>query len=274
MKNSGKLIMLFTAFTVLIFLYSCNKNEDVSKNKIAITSTDDYLKIADAFSLAAEEEITTDDESLKSASLSSCLTVTIHENENGEFWPRSWTLDYGTENCECFLGNMKRGMIHVNLSDWWRNEGSERQITFEDFYMNDNKMEGFKTILNTGLNDAGNLTFLKKVADAKLTNPDGLVMTWECEKTSEQIEGGETLLFADDVWSVTGSGSGVNLDGNSYTMEITSALIYKNGCFYPLSGTIEIKTDGENSQTINYGEGECDKLITVTTDGVTETVEL
>lgn len=278
MKNFRKLSNLFLAGVVLtsLFLFnSCNKNETVNEDVIAKTTTADYINIINVFSLGSEEEISTGEENgLKSASISDCMTVTIHENENGEFWPRSWTFDYGTENCECLFGNNKRGMIHVSLSDWWKNEGSLREMTFEDFYINDNKMEGVKTILNSGVNENGNLSFTKNVTDAKLTYLDGTNMSWNCEKFSEQIEGGETMLFADDVWSVTGTGNGVNLDEKSYTMTITTPLIYKNGCFYPVSGIAEIAVDGEDLKVIDYGIGECDNKATVTVGDVIEEIEL
>ena len=265
---------LVSVIAGLFFFYSCNTDESLSENVEMKTQASDYLNLIHSFSLSTVEEITSDDESLKSATIEGCLNVTVHENETGEFWPRSWTMDWGTENCECFLGNTKRGKIHVTLSDWWKNEGSFREITFEDFYTNDNKLEGIKTILNTGDNGARNLTFEKKVTDAKLIYPDGGEMSWSCEKVSEQIGGGETILFADDVWSVTGTGAGVNLDGKPYTMNITQALIYNNGCFYPVSGMVEINTEGEALKIIDYGSGECDNLATVTVGDSSETIEL
>lgn len=275
MKNLRKLGILLTVLFSVAIIQSCNKDEiQVPTNEVAITKAADYVKLLQSFSLDTVEEVTSAEDGLKSATIADCLTVTIYENEDGEYWPRSWTFDWGTENCACFSGNTKRGLVHVTLSDWWKNEGSLREITFEDFYINDNKMEGVKTILNTGVNEAGNLTFEKKVNDAKLTYPDETSITWNCEKYSEQIGGGETLVFADDVWSVTGGGSGINLDGNAYTLAITSALIYQNGCFYPVSGTVEIKTDGEETKIINYGDGECDNTITVTVGETTETIEL
>lgn len=274
MKNVRKLFLLFAVFGSFAVLYSCNKDEALPENVIAKTEVIDYINVIDAFSLSVVEEITSSDEGLKSAAIVDCLTVTIHENENGDFWPRSWTLDYGTENCECFLENTKRGKIHVSLSDWWKNEGSLREITFEDFYLNDNKMEGVKTILNNGLNEDGNLSFTKKITDAKLIYTDGSEISWNCEKISEQVEGGETLLFMDDAWSVTGSGTGINLDEKTFTVKITSSLIYKNGCFYPVSGIVEIDTEGEELKIIDYGEGECDKIATVTIAGVSETIDL
>jgi len=274
MKKVRKFLALMTAISVVIMFSSCNKDEDAVHNFVAKTEIADYLNLVDVFSFETEEEITNTDDALKSAELVSCLKVTIHENENGEFWPRSWTLDYGTENCTCLSGNTKRGKINVKISNWWLNEGSLKEITFEDFYMNDNKMEGKKTILNTGLNENGNLSFIKKVTDAKITNADGLTMTWNCEKQSELIDGGETLLFADNVWSVTGTGSGINLDEKAFTMKIISALIYKTGCFYPVSGTVEIETEGEPVKTIDYGTGDCDNKANVTVVDVTETIEL
>jgi hypothetical protein len=57
-------------------------------------------------------------------------------------------------------------------------------------------------------------------------------------------------------------------------MEITAALIYNNCFFYPVSGVVEIATDGEELKIINYGDGECDNIITVTVGDVVETVEL
>lgn len=58
--------------------------------------------MVNSFTLSPEEDITNAEEGdLKSAVLFDCLTVTVHENENGDFWPRSWILDYGKENCEC-----------------------------------------------------------------------------------------------------------------------------------------------------------------------------
>lgn len=272
MRKSEKLFVMLVMIAGVVILNSCNKEEVESTNLKTISK--DYLSLFSAFNTASEEEITSGDEDdLKSAEMWTCLNVTIHENENGDFWPRSWTLDYGEENCETFSGNTRRGKIHVTLSDWWRNEGSSREIVFEDYYFNDNQLEGVKTITNNGENDEGHLTFSKGVTGGKLIYTDGSEMKWDCQKVSELIEGNDTFRFFDDVWSVTGSGAGVNRDGAEYTFEITDPLIYQNGCFYPVSGVVEIVTEG-SSTIIDYGNGECDKVATVTTDGVTTTEEL
>ena len=144
MKKTRKLFMLLTALAGILIFNACNTSDVEPESVILKTTTIDYANIVNLFALSTEEELTSgDNDGLKSAEIFDCLTVTIHENETGEFWPRSWTLDYGTENCTCYFGNSKRGKIHVTLTDWWRNEGSYREITFEDYYFNDNKLDHF-----------------------------------------------------------------------------------------------------------------------------------
>jgi hypothetical protein len=179
MKNLKKFVAVAIVAVGIVAFNAC-ETAAISEENVALTSISDYINVSNSFSLMSEEEITTDDDGgLKSANPSACLTVTIHENEDGEFWPRSWTLDYGTENCETFNGNFKRGKINVSLSDRWRNEGSLKEITFEDYYFNDNKIVGKKAIQNLGLNEAGNLTFSKIITDASITYADASSMSWK-----------------------------------------------------------------------------------------------
>lgn len=270
-----KIILAISAFGIaMLTLNSCKKDTDTTIKEVDSTAYTNYLQAASMFALQDVEEITMIDDNLKSTNLLSCLNISIIRNENGELWPLNKVLDYGTENCEDFLGNQRRGIINISISDWWRNIGSVRQIKFEDYYFNDNKLEGVKTITNTGLNESGNLTFSKQIEGASITYPDGTSVKWDCIRNSELIEGGESFIFADDVWSVTGSGTGINATGQSYTVNITSALIYNNGCFFPVSGIVEIVTEGGNTEIINYGNGECDTQATLTVGDITTVIDL
>ncbi|NPA36596.1 MAG: hypothetical protein GXO47_07080 [Chlorobi bacterium] len=282
MKRLSEILVILAFVMGLSALQSCSNLDDdtVKDDTVVKTDATDYANLIGAYTLSDVDEALSTDESgelteevLKSTD-TRCFTITIEPNDDGLFWPRSWTVDFGDSSCVCACGHTRTGKIHVTLSDFWRNEGSLREMTFDNFYFDGNKIEGVKTILNTGLNDAGNMTFLKKLTDGKVTYADGTSMTWNCEKVAELIEGGDTFLFADDVWSVTGGGSGVDIDGNNFTLTITEPLIYKNGCFYPVSGIVTIETEGAETKTIDYGDGECDNLITVTVGDVTEEVEL
>jgi hypothetical protein len=281
MKRFSEILMVLAFVMGVSALQSCSNLEDdaVKDETVSKTEVSDYVDLIGAFTLSDVDEALSTDASgnladeLKSSE-SRCFTITIHPNEDGTFWPRSWTLDFGDGSCECACGHTRSGMIHVNLSNWWKKDGSLREMAFENFNFDGNKLEGVKTILNTGLNDAGHMTFLKKLVDGKITYADSTSMTWNCEKTAELVEGGSSFLFFDDVWSVTGNGSGVNIDGKKFTVTITDPLIYKNGCFYPVSGVLTIETEGEDTKTIDYGDGKCDNKITVTVGDVTEEIEL
>jgi len=275
MKNLKTVLVSILAVAAIVALNSCNKSDTSSESGTTKTTISDFANLVTSFASDFEDELIGAEESnLKSASLANCFTVTVNKNENGAFYPRNWTVEYSGGDCVSFNGNIKKGKIQVNLSDFWKNEGALRTVSFEDYFFNNNKIVGTKTILNTGLNERGNLTFTKTVKDASLTYEDGTSISWECTKFSEMIGGNSTFLFADDVWSVTGTGIGVNLDKKNYTMTITTPLIYKNGCFYPVSGIVTIDTVGGDMQTIDYGSGDCDNLATVTIAGVTTEIKL
>ena len=274
MKKLKIILAIGTIGIAMLTLNSCKKDSEKNVEEFDPTAYTNYLQAASMFALQDVEEITMEDDNLKSTNLLSCLNITIIKNENGQYWPLNKVLDYGVENCEDFLGNNRRGIINISISDWWRSEGSVRKITFDNYYFNNTKLEGIKTITNTGLNAAGNLTFTKLIDDASITYADSSSVRWNCARNSELIEGGNTFIFADDVWSVTGSGTGINVSGQAFTVTITSALIYKYGCYFPVSGIVEIVTDGGNTEIINYGNGECDTQATLTVGDITTIIDL
>ena len=201
-----------------------------------------------------------------------CFEVIFHENENNEFWPRSWTFSYPNGDCADFFGNIKTGAVHVILSDFWKNEGSLRTIRFEDFTINGNSLEGTRSILNTGFNDQENLTFERSCADASYSRGDTATITFESQRSVEMIAGYETFLAADDEYMVGGGASGVNYDGKSFTISITDELCYKKCSMFPVSGSVAVEVDGNQEMVIEYGVGECDNLALMITG--TDTTEI
>jgi hypothetical protein len=72
------------------------------------------------------------------------------------------------------------------------------------------------------------------------------------------------------------SASGTTRAGKSYTMDITSPLVYKSECiaakvFIAASGTKSI-TAGLLTYVIDYGDGVCDNTVTITVGGKTVTI--
>ncbi len=267
-------------FAIGIFAFTACESEDDAKLQendptTLKTLAEDYISVAGLFVLSDIDEQTSGD-TQKSATVVEgydCRIVTIHENDNGEFWPRRWSIDYGETGCEGLTGNIRKGVINIELTDFWKNSGSQRTITFDNFYQNENLFKGTKTITNNGENENGNLVFEKNIA-GELVDAEGNSMTWNCNRFSEMTAGQETFLFNDDSYAVSGSSNGTNYDGNAFTMTITEPLIYNSGCFWPVSGVVVIDTEGESTITIDYGTGECDTEATSTIDGVTTTINL
>jgi len=245
-------IIIGGIFLSVLLFNSCEKGDDPK------LSNDQVIKVVEMLDLYNSDRVEQSD--FKSTKCH-CLEVTYHTNDNGELWPMRMTLDFGEENCEWPEGIFRRGKIHVSLSDYWVNEGSVRTIEFEDHYINDINIFGTKTIENTGLNDAQHPTWEINIIEGGLKDTLGNEKTLNATLYGELIEGEAALKYCHKVYEITGSGSGTN-NNVSFTMEIINPLRYKYGCWYPLSGSLEITSGGE-TVIIDYGDGECDNIATM-----------
>ncbi len=252
------------------FFASCEQTDN-ELTKATDESVQSILNITDLSNTEDLEEATSDDGTKAETAFPGCFDLII--NDDTTVW-RSWTLDFGTDGCESFNGILRQGKINITLTDRWFNEGSLRTISFEDFYVDSVHLEGIKTIENTGLNEAGNMTWTRKMTEGKLTYLDGSSTTWNCERYSERVEGGDTWVFSDDVYLVTGGSNGLNQDGLAFTTEITVPLKYVFGCRFPVSGELTINIEGSEPVVINFVDGVCDNLATQTTGDETVEIEL
>ena len=76
----------------------------------------------------------------------------------------------------------------------------------------------------------------------------------------------------DDVYQITGGGGGVNRNGVSYTVSITTPLRIELYCAYIVSGVIAIQPQENDLRIVNFGSGACDSQFTVTVNGETFTL--
>lgn len=279
-------IYLFAAILTFgfFFLSSCKKDKIDSDT----TSSEDNSLVENMF----EDVFKVVDETLKTNDLDGtksyfyhhnygdCASVTIDPAGRGVF-PKTITIDFGDTNCVGDNGVSRRGKIITTITDYYRNAGSVRTTTFDNFYINDYKVEGTKTVTNEGRNEAGHMYYTIEVSNASVTSPEGEEITWQSNRTREWIEGEETTVLTDglngildDVYLITGASSGVNRFGKSYNITITKALRVEADCFWISEGTKEITPEGKKTRTIDYGDGTCDFNATVTIDGKTHDIIL
>jgi len=186
------------------------------------------------------------------------------------------TIDFG-EECEGRGGKIFSGKILISYTDRHFLPGSIWTTTFEDFTVDGKLIEGLRTVENVSASLEDNPTFHITLVGGKVTFEDGTFATKDADKTKMWVRARNPL--EDEFHILDGSTAvGVNKEGVSYSTTVLETLVYKNICklegiHIPVDGIKEI-FNGETQLIVDFGDGECDNFVTVTSDGVTETVEL
>lgn len=253
-KNLFLLSMLFA----LPFLFTaCNKDDKATDDMEVVTSED----VLTAQDLVEDTEAEVDYELDSRDPEDDCPIVTITPNDGS--YPRTITIDYGTEGCEGLNGRIRKGVIEVTLSDTMINAGAVRTVTFVGFSVDDVQIAGSKSLTHNGLNAEGQRTFTREVSDMSLTFPNGEVIEWEAVQQLTLVEGTGTPQRIDDVMQIEGGSSGVNRNGNPFTSQITTPLIKPFTCPWVVSGVREV-TVNDHTWSLNYGDGDCNKFAEMT----------
>jgi hypothetical protein len=181
------------------------------------------------------------------------------------------TVDYGTSNCDCNDGKTRRGKIITTFTGFYHAQGTIITHTPVDYYVNDIKIEGTKTVENMGLNSSGKPYFNVQI-NGVATLTSGETLTYTSTRVRTWTNGFNTLLNRfDDEYEITGTAVGVFSSGGGYTANITSPVHIKVGCGFPVSGTLEITPQTNPVRVLDYGTGTCDATFTVTVNGQTYT---
>ncbi|MCB9174878.1 MAG: hypothetical protein H6589_09740 [Flavobacteriales bacterium] len=280
MKNRNLSIIVLLMLTVSLVTFSCKKDKEEEKIDNETTSAQDNALSQNMFDDIKKvvEEAAKDEGNTNKAGFffGTCATVSISPNwiDSAQYWPKTMTIDFGTTNCTGTDGVNRRGVISVTLTDRYVNAGSVLTVQPQNYYINDHLIEGTKTITNNGRNSSGNLSFTVQVTNGKVTFPAGGYTTWSSTRTNEWVAGESTpglLGLCDDVYLITGSATGVNRVGKSYSVNITSPLRKEICCRWLVSGTVDIVPSGLLTRTVNFGGGNCDNIATVTIAGNTFT---
>lgn len=264
-------LMLFVATAVLFT--SC-KRENLDDN---MRSAEDNalaeVNFSDAQSIA-DEAAAGNMNSYKSENvdgiLSTCATIT-HDTLSD---PRVLTIDFGDVNCTCNDGRQRRGIIIVTYTGPYREPGHIHTITFDNYFVNDNQVLGTKTVTNNGYNNDGNLYYSIEVDGSIIRANDEGTITFVSSREREWVEGESTPERVDDVYLVTGTASGTNSEGGSFTATITSALRRTVACHQFISGTAEVTPANRPTRYIDFGDGSCDNQATVTVNGNEHIIQL
>ncbi|CAN5915976.1 hypothetical protein BH11BAC7_BH11BAC7_24870 [soil metagenome] len=264
-----------------LMLTGCKKDEEdtntsaSSDNAFAEATFNDVTNIADEAGISGSLSNYRTGPAAQDGLLSSCATISF-DSANGADQD-TIHINFGPTNCVGNDGRNRRGEILVYYSGAYRDSGSVHTITFNNYFVNDHQVRGTKIVTNLGHNSAGHLVYSLDInGQINLANNAGTI-TWTSQRQREWVQGEATMLWSDDVYSVTGSASGTGTDGHTFTATITSPLIriMTIGCRrHFVQGIFEITPDNRPMRTVDFGTGTCDDVATVTINSHTYTIHL
>jgi hypothetical protein len=280
--------LLFVSLLFITLFIGCSTNEstDASANSKTIT-TDDVVAnseidaTVDDISIIAEDQYSVQQSATTRTSgpvnsiLPLCATITtVLTNDT-----YTKTIDFGTDGCTLPNGNIVKGKIIISFSKNLLTPSKTISYTLVGFYHNGKLIEGNKTITRE-LKSTDLLATVHPVTthsvDVKITFPDGKVYSRTGIRVREMVEGFDTIgNWEDNVFLIWGNNITTFPNGSKYTFTITTPLRIAMSCKmpFPVKGVIEVvKNDAK--ATLDYGNGDCDKLANITINGVTKEIVL
>jgi hypothetical protein len=235
--------------------FEASGNQAISNN-LSQDAEDVFLEVAQDNNIAgnfAPEPV---------ANIIPCATITITPAVG---FPKTIVIDFGA-SCT-HNGITRSGKINIVLTDSVRKTGSQATMTFTNYFVNLYKVEGTITWVNTSTPSTRSWT--RTTAGGKITAPDARYWLHEGTRSVTQTAGVGTPTPIDDIFLVTsGTHTVTNSSNISRTCTILEALQRKVACSNIDKG--KIKVQGPNHYaTIDFGDGTCDNLASLSIDGRT-----
>ncbi|MCO4294580.1 hypothetical protein NF867_17085 [Solitalea sp. MAHUQ-68] len=268
---------LIIASAVALTFTACKKNEAVEPEAEQVTAVDnqeaDALSndVIDQFNMVTMDQLAISSNSSKNMTVETVATEEDKRKTSGivtispagyDVFPKTITIDFGTGTVDK-NGIVRKGKIVGVLSNHWWVSGAELRIDMQDYYVNGIQVKGTKILTSNGYNNVTNsFSYNVKVERARV-NEEGKSFTWSATRTVSYFTKG-TITPIDDYVTVTGSSSGTNRKGVSFTATITTELKKPVISRWIVSGVIEVSSDAHPTVTLDYGDGTIDNKAVVT----------
>lgn len=264
---------LLLACCLSLFIFSCSKEDspateafDISEAKTSAEIdgfTEDISAIIDN-QIDIQTSVSGKSANVPDSFLPPCATVTMVIT--GNTWVR--TIDFGTQGCALPNGNIYKGKIIITKTVSTTPLSKTFTITFDNFYINARKIEGTKTLVKTLTTVAPIHPTSTMTMNITVIFPNGFSYVRTGTRVSEMVEGFSTAVWNDNIFKVTGSWTTTRPNW-SQTSTIMVPLIFRMNCQYRLvRGKVEIVRNS-NVALVDYGDGTCDNIATITINGTT-----
>lgn len=286
-----KITSFVFGLALALSVLSCNKDDDetpITAEEATINAKMDMAN-DDVADIVEEQETSTysnsvsgKTEDLTVSTLSTCATISRTPAFGTAITPGTLvtkTIDFGAVGCTLNNGNVVTGKIIISFVYEPAATSHTINYTFDNFYHNGIRFVGskiFTRIMTVATDTSPTHPIVTMDMDMTATFPNGNSYTRVGQRIREITEGYSTVVFADNVYRVTGSWTTSFPNASIQTSTITTPLMVKMSCIAvnkPLlvSGVITITRDG-NVATLDYGNGVCDNLAIFTYNGTPFTI--
>ncbi|MBN09225.1 MAG: hypothetical protein CMC79_02485 [Flavobacteriaceae bacterium] len=266
---------------IFLLIYSCSKQNDWKtydetsnffiESILGVTFDQDIEELVDDAFYSKSNTSKTPKKRFKDDKYGTCATISVDEENNIK------TITFDGE-CVGKRGQIRSGIIIVTYSDTKGEIGSFRQINFDDFYLNDIKIEGVRRNEVVDIDQTLNKTVQMTLENGKMIYPD------ESFSIKSKVIT-KFIVFEDEKHfstTITGNVNSIDSNGELYYMEITVPILFTRECSEELNnrkGRIPVAGEkiiikGEDEIIVNFGDGECDFMAEVTKNGQTEIIDL
>lgn len=188
----------------------------------------------------------------------------------GYSFPKTITIDYG-DGVELVNGRILKGVIVIEISAPICTNGATRTVTYQDFYIDSTMFAGGGVLTFIGADSTERV--FSNVSDITITFSDGTLLYRHGERTRTLVQGFETVFdHSDDLILITGFVNYETEDETTFGKTIVEPLTKIGGCRFIVEGIVEFNYNNETFATLDYGNGECDDVATITKDG--ETIQI
>lgn len=269
--NQAAKWLTFGLTFILIFFTACNNDEE---NNLTLTeeeqaayeaeeSTESFFEVVESITTSAIQYAGANTGGRIAESSDpeiACATILFE----GTFNTGRIEINFG-EGCEGPDGKVRSGIVVVEYEGNWLTQGAVTWTVLKDFYVDDLKIEGTRTVTTKAFDQAEMvLTQTVKIDNGKVIWPDETFITRTSERT-HKLKVGES--FSDIELEVSGVASGVTRAGYEYSAETVEPLIFKSACrgsiYLPASGIKTITIQELPVITVDYGDGTCDNTFMV-----------
>jgi hypothetical protein len=257
--------IVFFTLLLLALLNSCKEGNDSISYQENVSSGKYFTLSQDIFNdLFMSLYRSFYDSALHASGTGQICGADVYYNPVSPFVAVEIEFFYPDWNRLCPDSLYRQKVYKAYISEAFTDTSGKARIQFEGFAVENHELVGGFFIENVKDEESGRYLFELKAEDIIVKLPDSVnTIRWSSDEYFDWIEGKDTPQdFLDDVFSITGSSSGLESAGSSYYTNIEEPIYKDLQCKWVYSGIVKIEVPGQDIESgmVIYNGTQCDKL--------------